>query len=50
MPDAQSQIDQLMKLVYFESDEFESVTILDLIEGASDSNRNGMGGMLGGLE
>jgi len=37
-----------MKLVYFESEEFEPITITDLIEGASDGNRNM--GMLGGLE
>ncbi len=39
-----------MKLVYFENEEYEPIKVVDLIEGASDNNRNGMSGMLGGLE
>jgi hypothetical protein len=39
-----------MKLVYFENEEYEPINVVDLIEGASDNNRNGMNGMLGGLE
>lgn len=39
-----------MKLVYFENEDYETIKVVDLIEGASDNNRNGMNGMLGGLE
>lgn len=44
-PEVQAQVDMLIKLIYFEDPAFEQIEIRDLVEGGSERQESGLGGL-----